>query len=70
MVRMAFFLDSALQEVDLGVLGDDALGQLRVVAVERIDGVANLALRKTAHLGDHAREFLEIGVERLEGVLY
>ncbi len=62
-------LDLALQEVDLGVLGDDALGQVGIVPVQRIDGVADLALRQTAHLGDHARQFLEIGVERLVGVL-
>ena len=61
--------DLALQEVDLGVLGDDALGQVRIVPVERIDRVADLMLRKAAHLGDHARQFLEIGVERLVGVL-
>jgi hypothetical protein len=64
-----FFFDLALQEVDLGVLRDDGLGQDRVVAVERIDGVADLALGETAHFGDHARQLLEIGVERLMRVL-
>ena len=62
-------LDLVLQEVDLGVLGDDAPGQVRIVPVERIHGVADLTLRKGAHLGDHAGQFLEIGVERPVGVL-
>ncbi len=49
-------LDLALQDVDLGVLGDDAVGQVRVVAVERIDRVGDLAFRQAAHLGDHPRQ--------------
>ena len=61
--------DLTLQEVDLGVLGDDSLGQVRIVPVERIDRVADLTLCKAAHLGDHARQLLEIDVERLVGVL-
>ena len=37
----------------------------RVVPVERVDRIADLALGEAAHLGDHARELLEVGVERL-----
>ena len=51
--------------IDLGVLSDDSLGQLARRAVERIDRVADLALRETAHLGDHARQLLEFLVEGL-----
>ena len=38
-------------------------------AAERVDRVADLPLGEAAHLGDHAGQLLEVGVEGLDGVL-
>ena len=62
------FLDLALKRIDLRVAGDHLLGEQRVAPIERVDGVADLLLGEAAHLGDHAREILQIGVERLHRV--
>ena len=61
-------LDHALQIVDFGVGGDDALAERDVAADQRIDGFDDHAFGKTAHLGDQPGQFLQIAVERLGGV--
>ena len=63
------FLDFALQRVDRGIHGDDALAQLDVALDQRLHGIGDLPLRQPAHLGDLAGDFLQVGVERLGGVV-
>jgi len=40
------FLDLALEGVDLGVIGDDTLGERDVVLVQRLEGVPDLLFRQ------------------------
>ena len=61
-------LDHALQIVDFGVGGDDALAERDVAADQRIDGIDDHAFGETAHLGDQPGQFLQIAVERLGGM--
>ena len=69
MVEYRALLDHALQLVDLGVGGDDALAERDVAADQRIDGVDDHALGEAAHLGDQPGQFLQIAVERLGGMV-
>ena len=64
-----FFLDLALQGVDRRIHGDDALAELDVAIDQGLDGIGDLPLRESAHLGDLAGDLLQIGVERLGGVI-
>ncbi len=63
------FLDFALHDVDRGIGGDDAFAQLDIAIDQRLDGIGDLTLRKPAHLGDLAGDLLQIGIERLGGVV-
>ncbi len=47
---------------------DDALAERDVAADQRVDGIDDHALGDAAHLGDQARELLEVGVEGLCGM--
>ena len=58
-------LDLALQRVDLGVGRGDALRQRAVALGQRVDRIGDLLLGQAAHLGDHAGEILQVGVEGL-----
>ena len=69
MVRMAFSSISRCSASIVGIDGDHALAQLDVAIDQRLDGIGDLPLRKPAHLGDLAGDFLQIGVERLGGVV-
>ena len=62
------FLDDVLQAVDFDIGGDDALAERDIPADQRIDGIGDHALGKTAHLRDQPGQFLQIAVERLGGV--
>ena len=68
MVSTARSSISALQIVDLGVGGDHALAERDVAADQRVDGIDDHALGKTAHLRDQPGQFLQIAVERLGGM--
>jgi hypothetical protein len=57
------FLDLALEHVDLLVERYDALRELKIVAVERVDRIADLLFGEAAHFGDDSSEFLKINVE-------
>ena len=59
------FLDLALQRVDLGVVGDNALGEREVALVERLERVDDEPLGQPAHLDHDPREILQVGVEGL-----
>src|SRR5579863_9406419 len=63
------FLDLALQRVDRGIHRDHALAQFDVAVDQGLHGIGNLPLREPAHLGDLAGDFLQIGIERLGGVV-
>ena len=65
MVQHRLFLDLALQGVDIGVGLRDALRERAVALGQRIDRIGDLLFGEAAHLGDHAREILQIGVEGL-----
>ena len=62
-------LDLALQGIDLAVLGDDALGELRVTALQRVEAPRQQLLHLPAHLGDLLVEQLQLLVERPDDVL-
>ena len=65
-----FFLDLVLHRVDRRIGGDHALGKLRVALDQRLGRVGDLPLGKSAHLGDLARDLLQIGIERLGGMVH
>ena len=62
------FFDLALQGVDLHVDGDRALGQGGIALAQRIERVADLFLRQSAHFGDQPGDILQVDVECLGGV--
>ncbi len=69
MVRIAF---SSISRCRLSMARserDHALRQRGVALGERVDRVGDLLLGEAAHLGDHAGELLQIGVESLGGVV-
>jgi len=57
-----------LQMIDFGVGGDNALAEHDIPADQRVDGLDDHALGKTAHLRDQPRQFLQIAVECLGGM--
>jgi len=61
--------DLALQGVDPRIGRDDVAGKCRVAPIERVQRITDLALRKAAHLGNHPRQLLKVGIECLDGVL-
>ena len=63
------FLDFALQRVDRRIRRDDVLAELDVAVDQGLHGIGDLALHQPAHFGDLAGDFLQIGVERLGGVV-
>ena len=56
-------LDLVLQQVEAAVRRDHLLGQLQIALGERTGGLGQRAAGARAHLGDHAAEHLEVGVE-------
>ena len=64
------FLDLMLHRVDGRIGGDDVLGEIGVALHQRPDGIRDLPFGQAAHLGDLARDLLQIGVERLGGVVH
>ena len=64
-----FFLDLMLHGVDGGIGGNHVFREIHIALHQRADGIRNLPLREPAHLGDLAHEFLQIGVECLEGMV-
>ena len=68
MVRTAFSSISRCSASMRRIAGDDALGAVGVAARQRVDRVGDLLLGEPAHLGDHAGELLQVGVEGLGGV--
>ena len=68
MVLTAFSSIVALQVVDIGVVGGHPLGERGVALGQRVDRIGDLLLGQAAHLGDHAREILQVAVECLDGV--
>ena len=63
------FLDLVLQRVDRRIGADHALGKLGVAVEQRPRRIGDLPLGKSAHFGDLARDLLQIGVERLGGMV-
>ena len=62
-------LDLALQRVDRARRrAMTRCASVGVAVGERVDRIGDLLFGKPAHLGDHAREILQIGVEGLDGV--
>ena len=55
-------LDLPLQHVEPRVGRDDGLGERRIAAHERADGVDEHLLGDAAHLGDAAAQVLKLGV--------
>ena len=53
----------------VGIGGDHALAELEIALDQRLDGIGDLPLGEPAHLGDLAGDLLQIGVERLGGVV-
>ena len=62
-------LDLVLQGVDRRIPGDDAFRELDIALDQRTDGIGDLLLHEAAHLGDPARDLLQVGVERLGRVV-
>ena len=54
-----------LQCVDIRVSLRDALRERAIALGQRIDGIGDLLFGEATHLGHHAREVLQIGVEGL-----
>jgi hypothetical protein len=63
------FFDFALQCIDVRVPRGYALRQRGIALRQGIDRLRDLFLGKTAHLGNHACEILQVRVERLHGVV-
>ncbi len=61
-------LDLALQRVGGDVRRHHPLRQGGVALDQRVDRVGDLLLGEAAHLGDFARQLLQVGVERLGSV--
>ena len=53
----------------VGIRRDHALAELEIALGQRLDGIADLLLDEPAHLGDLAGDLLQVGVERLGGVV-
>jgi hypothetical protein len=62
-------LDLLLEDIDLGVAGDDPVGELGVAPDDRIDGVGELLLGEPAHLGQHGFQGGEIFVVGLDNMI-
>ena len=69
MVRIAFSSTSRCSWSSRGSAGDDLLREPDVLPAERVDGVGLHLLGDAAHLGDHALQILQLGVEGGDGVV-
>jgi hypothetical protein len=58
-----------LHGVDGRIRGDYPFGEIGIAIGQGPESIRNLPLRKPAHLGDFARDLLQIGVERLGGMV-
>jgi hypothetical protein len=65
----AFILDLALQPVDGRIETNNALAKLDIAIDQSLNRIRDLPLHEAAHLGDLAGYFLQIGIERLGGVI-
>ncbi len=63
------FLDLVLQRVDRRIGADHALGKLDVAVEQRPRRIGDLPLGKSAHFRDLARDLLQVGIERLGGMV-
>ena len=52
-----------------GSVANHAFAELEIAVGQRLDGIADLPLDEAAHLGDLAGDLLQVGVERLGGVV-
>ena len=68
MVRTAFSSISCCRASIAEIPGDDAFRELRIALDQRTDRVGDLLLHEAAHLGDAARDVLQVRVERPDGV--
>jgi hypothetical protein len=65
----AFILDLALQRVDGRIEPNDTLAELDIAIDQSLNRIRDLPLHEAAHLGDLAGYFLQVGIERLGGVI-
>jgi hypothetical protein len=65
----AFIFHFALQRVDRWIEPNHALAELDIAIDQGLNRIRDLSLHKAAHLGDFAGDFLQIGIERLGGMV-
>jgi hypothetical protein len=64
------FLDLMLHGVDHGIRANHTFREIGIALDQGPGGIRDLPFRKPAHLGDLARELLQIGIEGLGGVIH
>ena len=64
-----FFLDVMLHGVDRRIRGNHTFGEIGIAIGQGLEGIGNLPLGEPAHLGDFAGDLLQVGVERLGGMV-
>src|SRR6185312_903019 len=65
--RDAVAANTALQLVDLAILGDDILRQHGITVAERLHGLRNLGLDQRGHLNDRLLDLAQLLVKCLPG---